>query len=90
MAGKLRCGFDTNAPSKLEKAGKNNNGYRFSIPTNDPIILNDLNVHLEPFHSFGFAFHWQDVLPIEADSARMGMHPLQGVPRFMATNRLGR
>ncbi|TPJ72868.1 hypothetical protein [Mesorhizobium sp. B2-7-1] len=52
-----------------------------SIPANNPIILNDLNVHLEPFHSFGFAYHGQDVLPVEADSARMGHASFAGCRR---------
>ncbi|PBC04300.1 hypothetical protein CK220_11875 [Mesorhizobium sp. WSM3860] len=52
------------------------------------IILNDLNVSLEPLQSFGSADHGQDilshrqdVLPAEADSARMGLRPVAGRER---------
>ncbi|WP_210238150.1 hypothetical protein, partial [Mesorhizobium sp. M1D.F.Ca.ET.183.01.1.1] len=52
------------------------------------IIFNDLNVHLEPFHSCGSASHGQallpyaqDVLPVGSDSVRMGYASFAGCGR---------
>ncbi|WFP62717.1 MULTISPECIES: hypothetical protein [unclassified Mesorhizobium] len=59
----------------------------FDDPGQSIIILNDLNVRLEPFQSFGCVNLGQDVLPVEADSVRMQYVSLGGMWAFMTTNR---
>ena len=69
-------------------------GLRAVTPANGTIILNDLNVRLEPSYSFGSADYGQDALsngqdalPVGSDSVRIGAF---GVRAFIATNRLSR
>jgi hypothetical protein len=66
--------------SRIEKS-KQKQQRSFYRPNQRSQFLNDLNVHLEPFQSFGFAYHGQDVLPVEADSARMGHASFAGCGR---------
>ncbi|RWG90775.1 hypothetical protein EN836_07640 [Mesorhizobium sp. M1C.F.Ca.ET.193.01.1.1] len=59
----------------------------FGDPAQGIITLTDQNVFPEPSNSSRFVDLGQDVLPGEADSARMGRASVSGMGAFMTTNR---